>query len=111
MSLDVGKLDKRMGVEYVVRSEDSSGDAIETWMHLRDVWASLEPVSVRDFIASRSEQSEVTARIQIRYCDDITPSMRFTHRGKVYNIVGILPDKDSGLESLTFAVTQGVNQG
>lgn len=37
--------------------------------------------------------------------------MRITHRGKVYNIAGVLPDNMSGLEYITLPVSEGVNDG
>jgi SPP1 family predicted phage head-tail adaptor len=111
MSLDPGTLRHRITLQQRVNSEDSNGDLVESWEDVATVWAACEPVSVRDFIASRSEQSELTARFVIRYRDDIDASMRIIHRGAVYNIAGVLPDKESGLEYLTLPCRSGVNAG
>ena len=37
--------------------------------------------------------------------------MRILHRGQVYNIAGLLPDRVSGLEYITIPVSAGVNDG
>ena len=37
--------------------------------------------------------------------------MRIVHRGKYYNIHGVIPDAESGIEHLTLAVGEGVNLG
>ena len=47
----------------------------------------------------------------IRYRSEIGPSWRIVHRETIYNIAGVLPDKDSGLEYLTIPVSAGVNDG
>lgn len=81
------------------------------WITKATVSAAVEPLSGREFVAAAATQSEVTARITIRYRDDVTPAMRIVHRERIYNIQGILPDKDSGLEYLTLPCSEGVNEG
>ena len=84
---------------------------VETWQDVANVWASIEPLSVREFIASQAVQAEITARAVIRYRADIDATMRLIHRGKIYNIIGILADKNSGLEYQTLTLSEGVNDG
>lgn len=114
MSLDPGKLRHRVTFQQKVVGEDSNGDTVENWEDLATlptVWAGYEPLSARDFNASRSEQSEIASRFTVRYRDDLDASMRILFRGKAHNIVGVLPDKDSGLEYLTLPCKSGVNPG
>jgi SPP1 family predicted phage head-tail adaptor len=81
-------------------------------MLVAEVWAAVEPLSAREFIASAATQSAVTARITIRYRENLDASMRLVHNGKVYNIAGLLPDSWSGLEYLTIpAAIQGPDEG
>ena len=37
--------------------------------------------------------------------------MRILHRGKIYNIEGVLPDDESGLQWLTLPYSEGVKDG
>ena len=122
MALQAGKLNKRVRIEYLTSPLDSHGDPLrgeqgellaQVWTPLATVWAAIEPLSAREFMQSASEQSQVVARIQIRYRDDVTAAMRLVHvsTGKVYNPAGFLPDKDSGTEYMTIPVSQGVNDG
>lgn len=106
--LDPGKLRHRVRIEQLVRTIDDNGDAIEVWATLATVWAAIEPLSAREFVASQSVQSGVSARITIRYRSDVRPSMRLIHGSKVYQIEGVLSDKDSGLEYITLPCTEGV---
>lgn len=111
MSLDAGLLRHRLQFQSLLRHLDTAGDTVEEWITDFEVWGSVEPLSVREFLASQAMQSQVSARITVRYRPGIVPTQRIVFRGKVYNIAGALPDKDSGLEFLTLAVSEGVNRG
>lgn len=111
MSQAAGKLQHRIVIEEQEASQDSNGDTVKEWTTFATVWAAIEPLSARDFISAQSVQSEVTARITIRALEGLKPRMRIVHRGKYYNIEGVLPDKASGLEYFTLPVSEGVNEG
>lgn len=107
-----GKLRHRVKIQQPgVTQDPDTGEMVNGWSDFAIVWASVEPLSVREFIASEAGQSEITARITIRYREGITAEMRALHRGKVYNIHGVLADPKSGLEYLTLPVSAGVNDG
>ncbi|WP_223532061.1 phage head closure protein [Pseudomonas sp. BF-R-30] len=90
-----------------------TGEMLAGWQTTWEkVPASIESLSARDLIAAQAGQSEVTARIVIRYRPGVQPTMRILHRGTIYNIQGQpLPDKKAGLEYLTLLVSAGVNDG
>lgn len=112
MALSPGKLRHAITIQKRINVQDSFGAAVPTWV---DIWvnvpAAIEYLSVREFIASQQTKSQISARITIRYRDGLSADMRILHRGKIYNIAGVLPDLVSGLEYLTIPVTEGVNQG
>lgn len=111
MSLSAGKLRHRVRLERLERSKDSNGDTVEEWTLVAEIWAAIEPLSAREFVASQAAQSQVSARITIRWRDDVRAAMRIVHGDKLYNIAGVLADKDSGREYLTLPVTEGTNAG
>jgi SPP1 family predicted phage head-tail adaptor len=113
MAFDCSKLRHRVDIQKRKRNQDAATGAVNlTWLTVwADVPAAIEPLSVRDYIASQANQSEVTARIVIRYRDGLTADMRIKHGTKIYNPAGWLPDPDSGLEYLTAPCSQGVNDG
>lgn len=107
-----GKLRHRVALQKPARTRDPlTGGWVDGWADVAPVWASIEPLSAREFIAAQASQSEVTARIVIRHRPDVTAAMRILYRGKVYNIHGVLADPKSGLEYLTLPVSEGVNDG
>ncbi len=115
MSIEAGRLRHRVAIEARSTSRDSATGAVAyTWAKITngDVWAAIEPLSTREFVAANAVQSKVTARIVIRYRADVTAAMRVNHNGRIYSIEGPpLADKESGLEYLTLAVSEGVNKG
>lgn len=96
---------------FVTTVDPVTGDREKQWVDVKKVWASVEPISAREFIAAAASQSKVTARIVTRRNATITHDMRFVHKGKVYNIEGVLPDKESGEEYQTHPVSEGVDDG
>lgn len=120
MTLAAGKLRHRVRLERFDFVQDSAGDPIQDpdtgelrreWQLIALVWAAIEPLSAREFIQSGASQSQVSARITLRYRSDLKATQRIVHGGKVYNPAGILPDKESGLEYVTVPVSEGTNEG
>jgi SPP1 family predicted phage head-tail adaptor len=107
-----GKLRHRITIQKPGLTQDPiSGEMVPGWEEVRKVWADKRPSSAREFKQSAATQSEITGEFQIRYRDGIDASMRILHRGKVYNIEGVLPDDESGLQWLTLPYSEGVNDG
>lgn len=111
-----GRLRHRVAIqEYVYQGQDpETGEEIRVWSTVagfESVPCAIEPLSAREFIASQSTQSQIVARIVMRYREGLDASMRIVHKGKIYNPQGFLPDIDSGLEYMTVPVSTGVNEG
>jgi len=110
--MEGGKLRHLVSLQGRLSTRDATtGAVIMAWAEVAQIWASIEPLSVREFLAAGAEQSRVSARIVIRYRNGVDRSMRIVHRGQIYNIEGVLPDKVSGREYLTLPVSEGVNDG
>lgn len=106
--LNAGRLRHRVRIEAPTRTQDpSTGAMTTTWQPLATVAASIEPLSVKDYIAGQQLKSQVSTRIVMRYRDDITPACRLvdTVKGTTYSVAGILPDADSGREYITVAAS------
>lgn len=103
------RLRHRVTIERPVETQDpTSGAVAPTWTKYDDRWAEYVASSVREFIAAASNQSEVKGRFVLRADEGITAQMRILHRGKIYQVLGVMPDPDSGLEYITVPVSEGV---
>jgi SPP1 family predicted phage head-tail adaptor len=107
-----GDLRHRVELQRAVFTQDPvSGEMIPAWALVAEVYASIEALSARDFIAAAAVQSRITARIVIRYRPDVDATMRILHRTKIYKIEGVLADPKSGIDYLTLPCSEGVNDG
>lgn len=113
MSLKAGRLRHRVDIQSKVQTQDpQTGEIIETWVTTwPQVPAEIAPLSVREYIAAQAIQSNISARIVIRYRDNMLPTMRILHKGRIYNPAGWLPDPVRGNEYLTAPCSEGVNDG
>lgn len=124
MSIEAGRLRHRVRLERYVELLDSNGNVLQDpatgeipreWVLVAEVWCEIAPISGREFIMSQSLQSQVSARLTIRYRDDVDATMRAVHRRRgrdvIYNIKAVLPDPDSGMAHLTLPCSEGTGQG
>ena len=118
--LKAGSLRHRIRIEYRAAVENTAGDPIQdpntgeiiyVWTLLASVWAAKMPLSAAELLRAQQIQSQVTTRFVIRYRDDIDAAMRIVHNGVTFNIEGLIPDPDSGLEWLTIPASSGSNDG
>lgn len=101
-----GTLRQRVTLQRPETTGSGLGERSVAWVDVATVWANFTPLSVREFIASQQTQSQLSARVVIRYRDDVDATMRLAYRGKVYDIAGVMADPDSGREYLTFPVSE-----
>ncbi|WP_369326743.1 phage head closure protein [Alcaligenes nematophilus] len=108
-----GKLRHKVSLQERQTIRDPvTGDVVTAqWVEIAKPWAEVVTLSARDFIAAGVNHTKVVARITIRYRENINATMRVVHKGKAYNIEGVLPDPDSGMEYLTLPVSEGVSDG
>ncbi len=102
--MEAGKLRHRIGLErYQTGGQDpETGWALPAaWVEFGKAWAEVTPVSAKELIAAAATHVKYNTRIKIRYRSDIDEKDRINFRGKLYNITGIQPDPNSGLEYLT----------
>ncbi|MGO3214771.1 MAG: phage head closure protein [Halomonas sp.] len=111
-----GKLRHRCTIERPGEKQDpDSGAMVPDWEEVGKAWMAIEPLSVRGFIAANAAQSEVKGQLVMRFNAGerlgIDSTMRVRKGRYIYNIEGVLPDKDSGREYLTLPYSEGVNDG
>lgn len=98
-----GKLRNRITVYKQTTGRSPSGAVLPaTWTPWIVLWASLEPLSVKDVITAQAAGSQINARCMLRYRSDITSAMQIEYQGQRYDIEGDpLTDAKSGREHMT----------
>ena len=60
------------------------------WQPLADMWGAVEMPSGRERVEGGRLSGTANARITIRYCEDVTPAMRFRNGSQVFEIRTVL---------------------
>jgi SPP1 family predicted phage head-tail adaptor len=91
--MSAGKLTKRVTIQQRAAgspAKDAFGAPVTSWTTFAEVWASLEPVSGREFWAQQQVQSEVTIKVNIRYLAGVLPEMRILYGTRVLTIKHVI---------------------
>lgn len=110
----LGPLRHNLRIEQKVQSQDPvTGAVVLTWSTFAVVKGSIDPLSVKELIAAKAVQSELSARIKIRYISGLDASMRLVNidTGDIYVMDGPpMTDPRSGRHWLTLLVSQGIRE-
>ena len=97
--MQAGKLDQRVTLWKLSGGTDAWGSPLPAELvALGTVWASVQPLNGREYIAAQAAQSEVTTRITMRYRPGVTPDLKLTHEGRQYEIESVIDTNSAGVE-------------
>jgi SPP1 family predicted phage head-tail adaptor len=82
-----GKLRHRITIQQESETSDSMGGNTIMWNDVATVWASINPLSGKEYYDAEQVQSEVSHKIRIRYRSGITSDMRIDFKGRIFKIV------------------------
>lgn len=89
----------------------ADGEVCEAYSCFAVTRAALHPLSGREFFQAGAGQAELTARIVIRYRDDVTEKDRVEIAGKTYSIAAPPINVEGRGRVLHLMVTEGVSNG
>ncbi|EPC2247682.1 phage head closure protein [Acinetobacter baumannii] len=97
---------------YTEPGRDDDGFPIEGgWSEYKKLWAKVTPLSAKDLIAAQADQSEVVARMKIRYREDITTKMQVLWKGRIFSIKSqALDDSEDSYTYCTFLLGHGLEK-
>lgn len=102
MAMRAGRMDRRIVLQSVSRTQDAAGEPIETWAALATVWADVSPIRGNERFVDNQEKAERTTRFRIRHRSDITADNRISYGGNIYDIEAVMElGREEGLEILT----------
>lgn len=111
MGIKAGQLRHRVTIEKY-SSGESDDDGFELpaqWVEFTKLWAKITPLSSKDLISAQAEQSEVTARMVVRYNTTINTTMRVIWKGRLFAIASQgLDDNEDSYTYTTFNLSGGV---
>ena len=101
--IDPGKMRHRITFKQFNSERDEYGDPLDhdesNWKDVATVWASIDPISGREFYEAGQSQSEVTHKIRCRYRPGLKNEMRIYYKSRRFHIESII-DWEERHESL-----------
>jgi len=93
-----GALNHRITIERATESANSYGERTKTWSEFATMWASIEPLTGREFYQSKQIGTETTHNVTIRYKAGITQKMRVKYGSRYFDIESVINEKERGVK-------------
>lgn len=92
--MKIGDLRHRITFQKPLKTSDGYKGHTVKWQDVVTVWASIEPLTGREYFYAHQIKNEVSHRVRIRYRTDITNEMRIKHGEKIFEIESIIDLKE-----------------
>jgi len=86
--MQAGLLRHLVVIEKYVETRDPTGGVIKTYSEFAQAWASIQPMLGREHYTEQRVSTEQTHRINMRYIPGVESTMRLTHNGRIFEIIG-----------------------
>lgn len=97
--MNASELRHRVTIQEFVEQVDEYGTPTgQAWQDVCTVWAAVEPIQGREYILLQNTQSELTARIRIRYRPGIKPAMRVVYGDRIFDIQSVIDPEERHIE-------------
>ena len=97
----VGRLNKRVTLQYPTRVRDAMGGYVDSWVDAATVWAGKWSVSSTETKSALQVSMIRIQKIVIRFRHVLLPSWRIKYGDIYYNITSIDPDEKNEFMYLT----------
>lgn len=84
-----GELHNRVTIQSKTVTQNTFGEEVIVWAAVATVWAAVEPLLGREYLAGRLLEAEQTTRIRIRYRAGVAPEMRVIWDAHIYDIQSV----------------------
>lgn len=91
--MQVGRLNKRITLQYPTRVRDAMGGYVDTWEDAATVWAGKWSVSSIEMKSGLQVSMVRIQKFMIRFRHKLLPSWRIKYGNEYYNITSIDPDE------------------
>ena len=81
-----GQMNKRVTLQIKSVTIDGLGTEVITWTDHATVWASVEPVTGREYYLAQQQATSISTKIGIRYRRGITGGWRVKYGNRIFDI-------------------------
>lgn len=94
--IEPGALRHELALEAASLTPDDAGGHAQTWSEVATVFAMIEPVGASATFGADQTLETVTHRVTLRHRPGVASGMRFSGRGRVFDIVTVHDPDESG---------------
>jgi len=94
-----GRLRHRVDLQHVTETQDSTGDPVRSYSTYATVWASIEPVSGREYYAAQQAGAVRQHKIVIRSRRDVAPTDRVMFGSRIFEVEAVLHPAERNIET------------
>lgn len=87
--MKIPRLDKRVTIQYPVKSHNTTGEDVPTWTDVATVNASFDQALARGYFSTDRTLDEQTVAITIRYRRNFNPEWRLKFGNRYFEVRGI----------------------
>lgn len=84
-----GKMDRRIVIQQVSRSNNSSGAPVDSFSTWNTVWAEKIDERGEEFQGATRENAQTITKWRIRYISGLKSEMRISYNSQFYDIISI----------------------
>jgi SPP1 family predicted phage head-tail adaptor len=113
MTIDPGRLNRRVTIQQRSGSDDAWGQPSTGWATLATVWADVRAprgVSAAEGLSADREAAPTSYSVRIRYRTDVTPAMRVVIGAQTMDVSDVILDH-AGHEYVDLVCVQGTVDG
>lgn len=104
MTYSAQELNRKVTFQSLTITQDpNTGEMIEAWTDYLSVFAKVEPLVGREYLAAAAIQAEVPTKFTMRFRGDIDQTMRLVFDGQTFDIQSIQNIRSANRETLIYA--------
>lgn len=85
-----GNLKQKITFQDYTETTDDFGEVTKGYADFRTVYASIVPLSGKEYFTSKQTNAEVSHKIECRHFDGVKPSMRIVYGTRTFNIESVI---------------------
>jgi SPP1 family predicted phage head-tail adaptor len=96
--MKIGALRHRVTIQQLSKSQNGMGEEEPGWTNFATRWASIEPISGREYFSAQQVNAEITHRVKMRHLEGLESTMRILYGARAFEIKSIMNIKEKNQE-------------
>ena len=93
-----GALRHQVVIERPQITRDSAGGEVTTWLSIATVYASVEPISGREWVTANAAGGDLSHRVRMRYTPDLDLTDRLRFNSRIFQVESVINTDERNVE-------------